>query len=355
MKINYKNLITTFLISILFSVVACKEKEKVILNGEMTLFSKFPKEINISFENVYEYKEGIPKTLKLVDSTLIIFNSTKNIKSYLYNYSLKTGKLSDGYLHKGRGPGEALGAASFGIIDDNLWIYDVTLKKILFIDKNKAIESKIETPTEYSIKDNYYQMLILDNNRFLANGNVNSKYKIQEMNFSEELLNEYGEFKKIPDYMPLDALKDAYHSFLYLSPSKEKLVVPYLYTDVIEIYNLKIPFKSIAVQGPIGIDIDFKVGKRKNYNYMEKNMGIRKTFLAGSVTENYIYLAFSGLSYAERDNINYCKFIYVYDWDGNPIKRINLDRHIKGLAVSKDDKTIYTYDPHNGFIIKAKI
>ena len=341
---------------IILTLIACKEKDSVILNKNTTFFSKFPTEISVTFNDLFEYKNGNPHTLQLIDSTLVIFNFTKTIESFFYNYNLKSNKLSKGYLKKGRGPNEAIGAACTGIIDNNLWTYDVTLKKIFMIDKTIASNNDdTKLFHSYPIEDNYYQITLIDSSRFLASGKADSKYKIQEIDFSGKLLNEFGEFQHIPKDIPIDALKDAYHSFFYLKPLGDKIAISYLYTDILEIYNIKEPSNNIAIQGPLKIEMDFKVDKRGSYNIMKKNNKIRKTFLAGTATDKYIYLAYSGLSYAERKDMNYCKSIYVYDWDGNPVKKLNLDRRILGLAVSNDNSTIYSYDADNGFIVKAKI
>lgn len=355
---NKLNNYNRFLILALFIFcIGCKknERDKVVLHENITTFSEFPEEINISFEEIYEYKSGTPKALKLVDSTLIIFNSTKKIESFFYNYNLNDGYLSKGYLKKGRGPNEALGASCFGIMGNKFWVYDVTLKRLVLIDKTNATSANVSSVETYSIKEGLYQLALIDSTHFLVSGKIDSKYKFQKENFSEEILHEFGEFGHIPEDMPLDALKDAYHSFFFLNPYSNKLAVSYLYTDVLEIYDLKNTSNNKAVQGPSIIDIDFEIGRRQYYNYMEKNEEIRKTFLAGSVTENYIYLAYSGISYAEKENIDYCKSVFVYDWDGNPIKKINLDRRIMGLAISEDDKTMYSYNPDTGFIVKAEI
>ncbi|QTD38552.1 hypothetical protein JL193_04495 [Polaribacter batillariae] len=353
MTINNKLLI--FSTTLFFILISCSNKNKVVLNHSNSSFANFPKEQNVSFENLFEYKVGTPKAMKLVDSTLIIFNSTKKIKSFFYNYSIKSGQISRGYLHKGRGPKEALGASCFGIVDNILWVHDVTLKKIFIMDKKEILSGNISSFKAYPLEGNYYQISVIDNSSILINGKIDSNYKIQEINFSERLLNEFGEFENLPKDLPLDALKDAYHSFFFLSPSKDKVAISYLYTDLLEIYNLKSPYENETVQGPEGINIEFEIGKRQYYNYMKKNEGIRKTFLAGAVTDKHIYLAYSGLSYAERNDINYCKYVYVYDWNGTPVKKLNLNKRIMGLAVSGDDRTIYSYDADTGFIVKAEI
>ena len=352
---NFKKEYSLYVLAVLLFTLSCKQNDKIVVNANTTSFSNFPEEIDVHFEDIVEYKEGVPKSLEVVDSTLIILNFSKRVESLLYNYSLKNKELSKGYLTKGRGPGEAYSAACFGVHDKNLWVYDLRLKSIVLLDKEKALNNISHLPEVHSLKESFYRIVLLDSSRFLTNGIKDSKFKIQEFDFSGKMQNEFGTFKNIPKDIPLDALKDAYHSFFYLSPSREKLAISYLYTDLVEIYDLK-TFENIATQGPIGIDIKFKVAKRQDYHYMEKNESIRKTFLGGSVTNQYIYLAYSGVSYANRKNIDYCKFIYVYDWNGNPIKKINLDQRIKGaIAVTKDNKTLYAYNPDNGFIVKAKI
>lgn len=343
-----------FKLHFLLYLFACNN-DKVILHENTYTFSEFPEVENIKFIDLFEYKEGNPRSLQLIDSTLIIFNSTKKIESFLYNYDLKDNTLSKGYLKKGRGPDEAIGACCSGIVDGKLWVYDVTLKKIFMLDKTIALKNTDKLFKSYPVQGSFYQIALIDTNSIFVCGKFDSRYKVQKLDFGERLLDEFGEFQYIPPKMPLDALKDAYHSFFYIKPSGEKMALSYLYTDVIEIYNTKKPSKNIAVQGPSIIDLDFKVAKRKEYNYMKKDKNIKKTFLAGAVTDDYIYLAYSGLSYAEKDKMNYCRSIFVYDWEGNPVKQINLDRPIQCLAVSKDNKTIYSLAVDNGFLVKAEL
>ncbi|MFA9189551.1 BF3164 family lipoprotein [Flavobacterium magnesitis] len=352
--LNNRKLIMLSLIMFLI-LMSCKHNDKIVLNKNITLFSKFPQESNISFKELYEYNKGVPSSLFLVDSTLIIFNFNFGIDSFFYNYSLKNGQLSKGYLKKGKGPGESIGGFCAGLSENNLWVYDLNLKKILLTDKTKAI-ANINPPFHtLNLKNDYYKIAILDSSQLLVNGIRDSKYKIQKVDFSGKVLNEFGEFKQIPKDMPLNVLKDATHSFFFLNPSMDRFAMSYLHTDVLEIYDLKEPFKSKAVQGPSVFDIDFKIGKGINYDYMQVTKETKKAFIAGAVTDKYIYLVYSGTSYGDKNDWNYGKFIYIYDWSGNPVRKLNLDRSISGLYVTNDDKTIYSYDIIKGFLVEAKI
>src|SRR5690606_2836991 len=91
-----------------------------------------------------------------------------------------------------------------------------------------------------------------------------------------------------------------------------------------------------------------------NRSVMERTEKTRFAFVTGSVTNKYIYLLYSGKLNLVV-NPNFGRIIYVYDWDGNPIKEIVLDRDIMSLTVSEDDKTLYAYDPNTGFIMESNI
>ena len=47
--------------------------------------------------------------------------------------------------------------------------------------------------------------------------------------------------------------------------------------------------------------------------------------------------------------------IFIYDWDLNPIKQITLDREVFQISVSRDDKTLYSYDELTGYIVSTAL
>ncbi len=77
-------------------IIGC-EPANSVLNKKFRYFSEFPKEDAIVSKNICEYKEGIAGMLKLVDSTLIVFNVQPGVNNVLNSYSLKSGALSNGY------------------------------------------------------------------------------------------------------------------------------------------------------------------------------------------------------------------------------------------------------------------
>ncbi len=331
-------------------IVGCEPADSV-LNENFISFSKFPKEEVIVFKNIYDYKEGIAGMIKLLDSTLIIFNVQPGANNFLNNFSLSSGIISNGYLGKGRGPGEAIGPRAIGVNGNSLWLQDITLKKTFTIDKGKIVDTISSVSFhEYPIEDHYYMIDFKDSLHFYGVGNINSEYKIQEIDLtSGKVIKQFGKIKKIPDGMSLLLFKSIYQSLIFTKPTGDKLVLPYRYLDAIEIFNTETG-SGLAILGP----------ERYNVKYIPQPNGISRTdetrfaFVNGTVTNEYIYLAYSGRT--RRDSNSYDgNCIYVYDWDGNPIRKLILNKCIQGLAVSKDNKTLYAFDVNTGFLVQAKI
>ena len=175
---------------------------------------------------------------------------------------------------------------------------------------------------------------------------------------SQKKLKEYGKFTLLDD-APIDAVKDGYRSFILSKPSGDKVVLPYRYEDIVEIYDLKSD-SSVAVQGPDQIVLDFKSTKISGGNIYMVEEDTRRTYGVPAVTDKYIYLPYCGhrrgkRSEEERFKWNYNNAVHVYDWEGNPIKKLKLNCYISTIAVSKDDRTLYSFNPETGYLIRAAL
>lgn len=353
--LNYPQLIIS--VALFFLLAACGEKPKLVIDNVRS-FSDFPVNDSVSFDVLFEYKDGEPYDLHLIDSTLVIRNPAKaGIEYFLYKYSLKNNQLSRGILKMGRGPGEALGVSVSGISGDALWLYDLTLGKVLTIDKEilLAHDSVLKEFDEYKIQDHYYRLDFIDSLHFAGVGNMLSKSKVNVVNLiSGQQVNELGEVNTIPpDVIPNEALKDAYITYVYTNSANNKIALPYRYTDILEIMSLE-DGKSFAVKGPTGFDSDMELSNVGGRNLMLKTENTKKAFVKGAVTNQYIYLIYSG-NLRVDENWSYGNQIFVYDWDGNPVRRLFLDKYIFAIAVSEDDTMIYSYDVNSGYIVQAQI
>lgn len=333
-------------------LIGCKHKSAIKEDNKF-LFSEFPIEDTLSFNNISEYKAGAAGMMKLVDSTLIIFNVNQGANYFLQNFSIKNRKYSKGYLKNGKGPGEAIGGSGIGIIGDSLWMLDVTLKRILSTAIGNGLSDNPNYPfTQFAVKQDYYMIGFKDYQHYFGVGSEKSLFKIQEVDLSSgNVINEYGKYEKASEEMDLRALKAAHECFIHVKPSREKLVLAYRFTDAIEIFDTK-TYKSIFIHGPERFDAE---GESNGSHWYRTNK-TRFAFVSGggTVTNKFIYMLYSG-SFTSNRNLRYANCIYVYDWDGNPIRKLVLDKQIEGLVVSEDDKMIYAYDVNSGYIMRSSI
>jgi|GEM_PF-1353329 len=351
-----KAILTITVILVLNLLFACdRVKNDNMLNKNTTFFTIFPREENIVFRDLFEYKKGNVSAIYPSDSALIFMNSRSGTDYFFYNYSLKKNILSEGFLKKGRGPNEALGVSSSGIFNNSFWIYDITLKKILTINRSKILEDSLSPVfNEYYFKEEFSGMDFIDSLNYLTVGDNISTYKIVQKDLiTNTKITEFGQFENISSKKNISAFKDAYTCYIYTKPSGDKFVLPYRYTDIIEIYDVK-KNTNIAIQGPLCFDVDYEEANRNGYFYMLKTKKTRKAFVSGTVTDKFIYLVYSGNLYKD-DNWSYGKCIFVYDWEGHPVNKIILDRYVYTIAVSADDKTIYSYDKKSGYVIYSNL
>ncbi|MRX70067.1 TolB-like 6-blade propeller-like [Flavobacterium resistens] len=352
-RLMTNNVVKTTLMLFFLFLIGCNNKGHIILNDNLVQFSKFPKTQNISFKEFINDTIGVPAEFNFSDSTMFVFNNYRN-KYYFYNYSFKNNLFSKEYIKRGKGPDEVLLGFCSGLKDNYLWVYDSQSNKILTINKNTAIDSsKVFLIKSYNLKKKFYKTVLLDSNYVLGIGNIDSKYKVQKVALKNgEIVKEFGEFQYIPKEIPFDVCKNAYQSNIYIRPSADKIVLPYRFSDVIEIYDID-KGTSIAIQGIDKFDVNFNINKSDSFN-MERNEKTRLAFLRGGVTNDFIFLLYSG-RLSSDENCNTGRYVFVYDWDGNPIKKIVLDREINTLGVSKDGKTLYSYDHETGYILKANL
>ncbi|QTD39318.1 hypothetical protein JL193_08240 [Polaribacter batillariae] len=256
-----------------------------------------------------------------------------------------------------------MGGCKIGITGSQIWLYDGTLNKIIKSNVKNIIKNNTFYPSkEYKLKNFYSSIAFIDSLNFCGIGafGSSSKSKIDIVNLiSNDVLNKYGEYQIPTDKLKLETIRDIHTSVIYSHPTQKKIVLGYRYSDIIEIYNLETE-ECITIHGPEKYDVNFKQEKTSGYFYMGKNKETKKAFINGTVTNQYIYLVYSGhqrenRSEEDRYKWSYGKYVYIYDWNGNPIKRLDLDRHIYTLGVSKNDKNLYSFDINTGYLIEAKI
>lgn len=290
-----------------------------------------------------------------MNSSLFV-STTNGIKEkfFFFEYDLSTKKCLGRYLPGGRKRGQSLGGYTFGIHkNDLLWMYDIPINKIVTVSVKYKSTDRLSSSNDYMIKGDHRFAALMDSNRVLLYGLPSTQYKIQLLNLlTGKIITELGPINDKPEDIPLNAWKAANQGFLLVRPEEDKVILASIYTDRIEIFDLKTK-KSKVSKGPEIINLNFKLGNLKNSIVLDNKA--RLTFNnRGIATSRYIYLLYSGENLKTGKHQNEGKYIYVYDWAGLPVKKLTLDRYIRAFTVSKDDDIIWGFDNASGYIVKSK-
>ena len=331
--------------------MSCTKPNQIIISDNIKEFSEFPKEELITFKKLVEFTYGNPRQIITIDSTLIFAKFTNGQENYLHNYSLSTGKFSKPYISRGRSLNEILGLATIGFSDNYLWLNDFTGKKMMLLDKDKVINENLINFIRFSFKTNRnYRSILTDSLQIITTGNSISEFKVQIIDLpSGNIIEEFGKLKSYAKSLTLPVITQASFSQTLLKPTKDKLVLAYLHTDIIEIFNLNTK-KSISLQGSEKFDLEFKVYN----NVWFENENTRVAFIGGTATNKNIYLLYSGKNFS-NENAFKGNFVFVYDWDMNPIKKIKLDIEVYQICITDDDNTLFSYDEKTQQIVYAKL
>lgn len=295
--------------------------------------------------------------LLLTDHSIIVANRGNLQKNHLfYQYSLETKEYMNKFIEWGTKKGMTYSPMSVGINSNEIWAHDLTLNKVLSFPLEKLNENNddLESIKEFAIPGFAYSTRMLDGNMLMLSGFPHNPYLLEVLNLiSGEPVKQIGSFIPPNNSLPLNTWKAAYESFLFVKPDETKAILAGRYTDNLKIFDLKTD-TFISISGPENFDpiIHPLNNPKTDFYSISFTDNTRFAFIGGYVTDNLIYLLFSGKT-MDQPNFNLSDEIHVFDWNGIPLKKINLNTFIKSIAVSQGDSILYAIDPINSFIYKS--
>lgn len=332
-------------------------KNKSEYSDTTIIFRNFPNEKKIYFSDHLKTDLNIVRGVMLTDSSIILTDDYGFKEGYFFwEFSDKTKNVIGKYIKGGIKKGMTLGPLCFGLTKDNiLFVRDISLRKIILAYLNKKISFDSLETKEYSANDFNYTETLLDENRSIKSSILDSSENIVNIIdiHTDTIISKFGNFVAPPKGIPFGSWKHANMNFIYLKQDLSKIILASRYKDQIKIYDLNSK-KGITMVGPENLELSFlpiKAGSRYLSQPTEKTY---YTFRSGFATNKYIYLLYYGKTDDSKSHID-GDIIFIYDWNGNPINKLKLDRMIQGFAVSKDDEDIYAFDGTKKMIVTSKI
>lgn len=323
-------------------------------------FAAFPVQKQLNVTGLFTADHFKIDIIDLYKDSIILMmtRGASKEKHHINMYDINKKAFLPGILEMGRKEGQSLTFFSYGIEKDFIWVYDVNKEQIISLKiDGLRNESAKHFAKPVKFPGFYYAVQLLNDTTLLASGDYSSPldYKIAMINLTTgKTSGHMVHYSSDSSKAFTRENKMAYESFLYIKPLKDKAVLACRYADQIEIVDIKAK-QSKVVRGPEGFEPKLEVmldhaGKRIAVRGEET----RYAFVSGKVTDQFIYLLYSGNT-DNTDHLFYGSIIYVYDWNGKPIKSFSLKNDIKDFAITANDSLIYTFNPKTKIVSRANI
>jgi hypothetical protein len=334
-------------ILIVLFIFSCSNPEENILslNEKITFIEKFPEEISLDFKKFIDYPNGTILKLSESDTGFYMLDIKAKNNHIIHFFSKEDNDFKKELIKQGNGPFESFAPYSIDFKLNKILLSDFEMRKIIEID----LEDFESGSSEIKLEKYFNEVKFYSDSTYIATSSSPSKEKFYFINKNNgEIEFTKGEFKNIPAGIEISQIPDLFQSVLGVNLKKNKAINAYRWMDILEIFDLSTN-KSKFIKSPKNIENKLIRGLDGKLS-LERGGAAKECFVDVAYSDFYIYGLFSG----NEDNTQgayLSDIIYMFDWNGNPIKQINLDRKIMSISVNNDDKIIYSYDIDTGEVI----
>ncbi len=242
-------------------------------------------------------------------------------------------------IPKGIGPDENISCWGLQINSDYIWAFDIQTRKIKAFSKNDFLTmTNIAPKKTIAFDEQHITIASLSNNTFIATN----------MNDTENLLSLYDEngiknnsIKISYPQLEIDheaniSKKRLFENRILYSEKNKKIIVLYIYTDIIDIYDENLNLLS-RIQGPDHFMPE--LGLRGNFVHTIKHK-TKFTYNQGYLTSTEIWVLYNGSS-SDETGIKIPNRIFVFDFNGKPLRSYNLEYPINSFCIDEENKVLY--------------
>lgn len=335
---------------------ACGQATTNKSGGTQRVFKSFPLEQRVALQKLSSVPH--PLTFNLFEhNNRLYFSSLETGQRLVYVYDLQQRILVDSILARGTNKCETLLPYSAGMLPDRkIWLFDPMLARVTWqqvTDDNNHQQSAL--CKQHEIAQGYKYLQLADTSTAYAIRDIGMKGKISKIDLKTGAeIPLFGTFQNKPAGLSEAAWHNANMGALHFSPSKQTAVLAKTSLDEIEIFDLRNK-TSITVKGPEQLAPSFKQITTPDGDFVDLTKENRRAYLlSGQLTDKYIYLLYS-TAFEMTDGVDYGSIIHVFDYNGSPIKKINLSGKIAAFCISEATNTIYTISPVDGTISKGAL
>lgn len=342
-----KNNALFLLLSVCLIVLSCTSKKE----RPATLMAMFTEEKSIKHQIIQEDVLNVPVELIYYDNKLIIVDFYGD--QYFSVFDLTQNKKTATFLSKGQGPNETTDIPSSVFVTN-----DTTL---IWYDASRCIREAIFAGTFGNVKQirkvcdlnnpmPILRIAPLKGNKYVSVGLFDKgRYGIFDK-AGNPITFKYDYPKDKVDCLPM-AKAMAYQGRFLTNSNHSKIVCYTLESELLEFIKINEAgdFEKIK-------EIQYDLAKYTPIGPMVVVDKAKLCFIGGCSSEKFIYLLYSDEDFSKVKWFANSKTVLVFDWKGNPIKKIDLDLRVTAIAVDDKDKKLFaaTNNPE-GTLVSFKL
>lgn len=352
---------------IILAVFSCSTDKKETLLEDQPLVktievTKFPVTIDLrsNLDSVH-ISNPLYKIRKMISTKdhLVFMNSEEPLFSV---YDALTAKYVGNFGFAGKGPldleFDGINASSFKSYGDNFLVTDMSRIRVLAIDQKKG--SQLLTENDVKVWKNAKKAADAGffNNAFLASDNMvftTNMFTKKHFVYIDLETGEQGDTIDFPDFypeIPYTAYHHLYTSHTAPSLDKDKFVIGYTRFPIIRIFNLKKGGYTEVSVSPKNKQLD-KIEPDARGMSISSSFDLFSYYKSVVISENRIYAKYQEGN-VQSDGQGGWNFVadtplemHVFDWNGNPIKKLLLPEWASWSTVTQNDEFIYFFHPEN--------
>ncbi len=334
------------IVIVLLSYLGCSPEPTT---DEMIIFSESSfKNYDLRGEEILKNELGVI-ALHVIDTLVLIEFMEKG--DWVYQvYGTQNFSYIGGLGKIGDGPNEWRGPRFSGQTEQSettlgLWVNDMRHRNFQLIDVYKSIDksepvviSSKKYPSDLNMNQNLFY---LNASRWVGNLGPNAKERNQLLIYNPLLdTSETIPFSiKVANSELLNTSEQysTYFTYLALKPDKTKLVSVMNHLSRIDVFDLKnkpIRQSTTVSKEEKHNDLDGEIIKRDRsylFNY----------YMWAFATDSYIYALYHGQSGSKYAKDLISTEIRVFDWNGNPVAKLNIPEYLWSFSVDEKNGFIY--------------
>ncbi|MDR0955356.1 MAG: TolB-like 6-bladed beta-propeller domain-containing protein [Rikenellaceae bacterium] len=359
-------------ITLTLCCLSCSRKTDKLIVAEIVSFDRFHTEVDKTAHATTLSAMGVFSIA--IDSNILVA-VTSNPASIIALIDLDHENTVLEFCSRGRGPGEYLYFGTQKQFEERnghscLWTYDRDKEYSQLIDITGSVkEQKLvvaeswEMSNDYGVSNNYSQnsgiVILPESERFVkfpvtyqdARDNLFFSPKYVYFSPNNEAIKElefYNEEEfSLSSFDFVNAKVLIAEGAIRIKPDRTKAIDAFYHADHLNFLDLT-KNNGFSMSYSKGLTVD----ELASMPFQEMQKKYVRVYVDAAVTDSHVFALYSGKPEAEDPTTvpDVHSAIRIFDWDGNPLALVNLDRELISIAYDQRTKRLYGLNPEENIV-----